>query len=257
MTSTTRSGAAPTAELSPTGAAGPFTALLHAAQWGAIRAWVDAVPPSILARPSTLRGWSIDELLSHLATSVETIGDLRPADERDTEPPLSVLAYLTGYQQRSALIRQRSTRKAAARTDRGGELDEAWATAGRTLISLGPDDSPVRAPGGIIRLSDFLLTRLIELVVHGLDLRLSVRALENAGPVVEPLVLPLALRRVAAALRALCARKAGARGGFEDVFDVGSGSDDLHDVRLVLLATGRDADRAEVSSTLRAVLPLF
>lgn len=168
-----------------------------------------------------------------------------------------MLAYLTGYQQRSALIQQRSTRKAAARTDRGRELDDAWTAAGRTLISLGPDDSPVRAPGGIIRLSDFLLTRLIELVVHGLDLRLSVRALENAGPVVEPLVLPLALRRVAAALRALCARKAGALGTFEDVFDVGSGADDLHDVRLVLLAAGRDADHAEVSSTLRTVLPLF
>lgn len=257
MTSTTRSGAAPAAELSPTGAAGPFTALLHAAQWGAIRAWVDAVTPSILARPSNLRGWSIDELLSHLATSVETLAALRPADERDAGAPLPVLAYLTDYQQRAALIQQRSTRTAAAHSDRGRELDDAWTAAAWTLIPLGRDETPVRAPGGIIRLSDFLLTRLIELVVHGLDLRLSVRALDNAGPVVEPLVLPLALRRVAAALRALCVEKAGALGEFEDVFGVGSGADDLHDARLVPLATGRDCDLAGLSSTLRAVLPLF
>lgn len=261
MTSSTRSGSLPAAAHSPVTPIAPFCDLLHAAQWGALRAWVDAIPPAILHRPSTLPGWTIDQLLSHLATGVDTIAALVPADHHDAEQPLPVLEYLTGYRHRAAAIRQRSTRTAADRNDRAAELDDAWSGAGRTLPALGGYDVAVRAPGGPIRLQDFLLTRLIELVVHGMDLRLSVRALENAGPVVEPLVLPLALSRAAAALRNLCVQKYAERSdapdasvslNFADVF-----GSDLHDVRLVLLASGRERDHAGLSAELQSVLPLF
>lgn len=236
---------------------GALPDVVHAGQWGALRAWVDALPVKFSDRPSVLDGWSIDELISHLARSVEAIASLRPADGQQ---PITVLAYLTGFGDRSEQIRQQAVRTATgSRADRGGDLDAAWNQATRTLIGLQHRDRPVLAPGGVILLSDFLSTRLVELVVHGFDLRDSVAAqqLHSAGrvDVRSPVVLAMAVGIAADTLRRVCVQKAGAFGAdqaFDDAF-----SDELTDERLVRLAAGRDRDHRHLSADLAAVLPLF
>lgn len=245
--------------------------IVHAGQWGALRAWVESIPGDRRGDPSNRDGWTVDDLLSHLARSVDAIAALRPvvgaigrrpdddaADPDDsiedtipltavpeTSMPLTVGAYLAGFSDRAEEIAEMTKRAASASAaDRSGELDAAYAQAQRTLSALGDGDPLVQARGGLIRLSDFIETRIIELVVHAGDLA---RSLPDLPP---PPLLPAAVDRVESVLRQAFRDKAGASGDDPDV-------DRMPAAEFIDVASGRAAVPDRLPAAAQSEFPLF
>lgn len=251
--------------------------IVHAAQWGALRAWVEVIPAADRRRDSVLDGWTVDDLLSHLARTLDSIAALRPvasgelaeaaaqadpqraggprkpagtkrsggAHERSDDTLLTVADYLRGFAARREETLQ-NTRKAAAssQADRSGELDAAYAQCQRTLTALGGGDPLVRVRGGIMQLSDFLETRIIELVVHAGDLHRSLPELP------APPVLPAALSRAETTLRAAFLETAGVLGGDTDVAR-------LPAEEFIAVAAGRIEPPETLPAAVRSEFPLF
>ncbi|MDQ2846861.1 MAG: maleylpyruvate isomerase N-terminal domain-containing protein [Actinomycetota bacterium] len=231
--------------------------IVHAAQWAALRVWVDSVPPAARRQPSVLDGWTVDDLLSHLARSVDAIAALRPAGSDptaeptggeatgDQDPTLTIAEYLAGFSERAEETADTTKRAAAASAaDRGGELDAAFAQAQRTLAALGRSDPLVRAKGGTIRLSDFMETRIVELVVHAADLHRSLPDL------LSPPLLPAAVDRVEAVLRQAFRERAGVPGDDTDVAAMAADE-------FIQMASGRLPAPMRLPAAVRSEFPLF
>lgn len=147
------------------------SAALLQAQWKALRTWMatDAIA-GCLDRPSVLPGWTVAELIAHTGRSFVatelTIND--PGGQ-----PQSLRSYLARYVPAAEEISD-ATRALAAeiRDDLLGGLDELSERGFARLDSL---TAPVlRGLRGCIARDDFVLTRLIEVVVHADDLARSV-----------------------------------------------------------------------------------
>lgn len=237
--------------------------LLVAAQWGALRGWLQGISSGQRQQSSVLFGWSVDDVISHLARTLDAIAALRPAptpatepdpaasaadasaQERPAEPTLSVADYLSGYRTEADDNAERTRAAAAASAaDRLGELDAAWGQAQRTLAALGQYDPVVTVPGGTMRLTDFLQTRLVELVVHAGDLHRSLPA------VTAPPLLPAAVQRVDQTLRAAFRAMAGVLGADSELGR-------LPAEEFVLVATGRAEAPERIPAAVRGELPLW
>ncbi|WP_029138017.1 maleylpyruvate isomerase N-terminal domain-containing protein [Nakamurella lactea] len=235
--------------------------IVHAAQWGALRAWADGLTAADRRRASVLEGWTVDDLLSHLARTLDSIAALRPvasgelaraahragdgAELGADDTLLTVAGYLGGFAARKQETAD-NTRKAAAssRADRAGELDAGYAAAQRTLTALGGGDPLVRVRGGIMQLSDFLETRIIELVVHADDLRRSLP--ERPAPP----VLPAAVDRAESTLRAAFLETAGVLGGDTEVARMPA-------EEFIAVAAGRTPPPDRLPAAVRSEFPLF
>jgi uncharacterized protein (TIGR03083 family) len=152
------------------------------AQWQVVRTWIDAIPDAALRRESVLNGWTVSDLVAHLGRVALSVARLQP--DTAAGKPISVAAYVASYATRASEIAE-NTRRAGGGPDRTRTqlttfLDDSQTGAAKTLADLGPTDPVVHATGGPIRLSDFLATRCIELVVHTDDLARS--ASELAEP---------------------------------------------------------------------------
>lgn len=168
-------------------------------QWTALREWIEA--GDVLAhgaRPTVLDGWSVLDLVAHLGRGFVTAGTAVETDEA----PLTVRRYVTGYAGAAGQIETEARTLAAEHADRLlSWLDRVAEEAFDHVARL---ESPVvRGPRGPIRRDDFVVTRLLELVVHGDDLARSLP--ETPG---SPLV-PAAVRTVAASLADAYAEVAG------------------------------------------------
>lgn len=165
------------------------TAVLHT-QWQRLRAWLNRLDEDVATAPSALDGWSVADLVAHLGRAMDALTAAEPAQPGAV--PLTLAEYLGTYPGRadeiSVVTRELSTRIAAdplravdamarAALD---HLDELRAAGG---------DPVVQARRGPILLSEMVLSRLVELVVHGDDLARSTR-LEGAGPI-DPAALHL------------------------------------------------------------------
>lgn len=157
---------------------GPVDALELAAiddvlrrQWLRLRRWVGDLGPAELRAPSVLPGWDVSQLVAHLGRAMGALAGSQPAGPGVS--PQSLGEYLGRYAEGAAGIDQR-TRDLAAQiaADPLGGLDElaedAFAQLG-VLRGLGADPVVI-ARRGPIHLSDMLVSRLVELVVHGDDL---------------------------------------------------------------------------------------
>jgi uncharacterized protein (TIGR03083 family) len=146
------------------------------AQWQVVRTWVDTVPDEALTHDSVLDGWTVSDLIAHIGRVALSVATLRP--ETATTRPISIGAYVATYGEGAPVIAEQS-RQAGGGPRRTRDqlttfLDESKTAAAKTLANLGNDDQTVRASRGTIRLSDFLATRCVELVVHADDLSRSV-----------------------------------------------------------------------------------
>lgn len=162
-------------------------------QWVALRAWIsDAEVLDHAAAPSGLGDWTITELVAHLGRSMDAVTGCRPAPGQS---PMSLGDYLAGYAAGATGIAE-TTRALAASfgDDVLAGVDSMVEGAFDALAGLGGPQDVVLARRGPIRLGDFVLSRLIELVVHGDDLA---RALPAKPP---PPLLDDAVRAVALAL---------------------------------------------------------
>lgn len=121
--------------------------------------------------PGPLPGWTVADVLAHLGRTLQALASCRPAPA-DAEP-LSLGDYLAGYTH-GAPGTGTERALAAAIADRHLEvlddLASAAFTRARRLLPRSGADVVVVGSRGPILLSDMLLSRLAELVVHGEDL---------------------------------------------------------------------------------------
>ncbi|MDQ3732890.1 MAG: sterol carrier family protein [Actinomycetota bacterium] len=157
-----------------------------AAQWSLL---IEAFARSDARAPSRVPNWSVADLERHLAQTGESLGRLATS-----EP---VAGPVTGLREWAAALPGLSNQVAQlVALEPGPPL---VVMAPRTLAALAAADpkQPVRQLTGIHRLGDASLFRLVEAVVHGLDLpeplepdrqarRIVVRALTDLLALVNP-----------------------------------------------------------------------
>jgi uncharacterized protein (TIGR03083 family) len=169
------------------------------AQHAALIGWLGALPREAWDRPSALPGWTVAELAFHLSQVPGSLTRaLAAGPARDK--PLTIARYTAEWPPAARDIAEREQQAAAglgrdevlARVDsESGAMRAALNRIGDgPVVSGWPSDPVVTARRGPIRVSDFLATRVDELVVHSIDLSRSV-------PDVEPVLLDRAALRVA------------------------------------------------------------
>jgi hypothetical protein len=160
-------------------------------QWVALRGWIES--SGLLAHAgeqSVLEAWNVHELVTHIGRSFLDFPVLGPAVGAD---PRSIREYISAYGAAAREIADGT--KQLARSFSGDVLagiDNCARLGFRALDALHAD--VVRGPRGTITRDDFILTRVIELVVHGDDLARS------APEVPRPPLLDAAVAAVSKAL---------------------------------------------------------
>ncbi|HVE62517.1 MAG TPA: sterol carrier family protein [Mycobacteriales bacterium] len=158
-------------------------------QYARIASAVDAVPDVDFARPTRLGKWRVSALVAHLAGNLDYLlaGLARPPMSTAAPPGLTFRVRPTEDQARIAAIAEE---KAAGRAPDELRL-RLRKSLEATAYSLGKeavDRVVVIEERGSILLSEYLVTRCVEGVVHGLDLAAA------TGVPIEP--EPRALRAV-------------------------------------------------------------
>lgn len=160
-------------------------------QWAELRTWIGTSGLLDHAQePSVLEAWNVHELVTHVGRLFLGFPLLGPAKDAT---PLSLRQYIADYGASSREISDGT--KQLARSFAGdvlGGIDSCARIGFRALAGLRTD--VVRGPLGTITLDDFILTRIIELVVHGDDLARSV------PQVVAPPLLDISVQAVSDAL---------------------------------------------------------
>lgn len=132
-----------------------------------------AVDPSDWSRPTRCPPWSVADLLGHVTTAVGRLPDMLAAPA-PTHAEVSAAGYFRPDERFSAqtnadridVARQRAADPSALPQ----EFDRTWRQAAR-LCRAEPPDRVVRTRhGDAMLLADFLVTRIVEVAVHGLDL---------------------------------------------------------------------------------------
>ncbi|WP_219416557.1 maleylpyruvate isomerase N-terminal domain-containing protein [Pseudonocardia nigra] len=131
---------------------------------------VSALDDGALERPTRLDGWRVAELVAHLARNWDAVrsGLDKPAP---AQAEVGLVEYYDGAQAVASAVRARSIDDAAAiprehlRRHLAAVVDEV---SGR--LAREPHDRLILARLGSLGLRDFLVTRCVEGVVHGLDL---------------------------------------------------------------------------------------
>ena len=141
---------------------------------------VERVPPGAWDAPG-LGEWSIRELVAHVVGVIDGV----VADTGHTAPMAAEGAAAYYVQAMSSpRVHEEVAERARARAASFGDnpVDAARAVVARTLDAVNAldDAAPVTTTIGPVRLVDFLPTRVLEVVIHTLDIA------EAAGLTVEP-----------------------------------------------------------------------
>jgi len=140
-------------------------------QWKTLRSWLDEVDVRRHGEsPSGLPRWTIRELVAHLGFGLVMLDEVVAAP-RDAQP-LPVGEYIARYRPAAPAIATATRELAAQMSDELEGIDSlaarAWAALDRATVPV------VMGRRGPLTLDDFLLTRLVELVVHGDDLHRAI-----------------------------------------------------------------------------------
>jgi uncharacterized protein (TIGR03083 family) len=147
------------------------------AQADAVLGWLSAQPPSAWRQPSALPGWTVLELAEHVAAVLRAIPETLGRTTGDK--PVSIGRYVAGYAARATEIRQREVAAAAGRSP-AEVLAGLYAGRAAAAAAEPPAARAVRGGRGPLTPADYLLTRVVELVVHADDLS---RSLPDRDPV--------------------------------------------------------------------------
>jgi uncharacterized protein (TIGR03083 family) len=163
-----------------------------AEQARALADWFGEVAPAELRTPSVLPGWDLRALLAHLVLARRALVSV--LGSRVTEPALSIAEYVRGYAPAAQEITDGTAQLSAAH-----EADELIAElrepAALPAAAAGlPPRAVVRGPRGPLTATDWVATRLVEIVVHSDDVS---RSLPERDPV------PLRRAALASATRTL------------------------------------------------------
>ena len=147
--------------------------------WAVVRGWIGDLPAEAYDVPSVLDGWTVGDLVAHVGRGLEALVAAVPAEVGVR--PLTIRAYVGTYPEVAGQIAS-ATRALAAETaaDPLAALDASWQRTTDALERLADADADlvVAARRGPILLSDLVVTRLLELVVHADDLHRSLPELE-------------------------------------------------------------------------------
>ncbi|WP_147915942.1 maleylpyruvate isomerase N-terminal domain-containing protein [Ruania zhangjianzhongii] len=173
-------------------------------QWDLLRTRLEDTADTVLDEPSSLPGWSVRDLVAHLGLSLDLISRCELVAQ-DPEP-LTFAGYLAACAEDAERISDRVLDYSAGLgRDVFDAVDEVADRALERLdelVAAGPK-AMVRTSRGVISTADFLLTRLLELVVHTYDL---------APVLVDPVPVDTGARHlVAEALVQIVADRAGYR----------------------------------------------
>jgi uncharacterized protein (TIGR03083 family) len=169
----------------------------------AVRAWLEPLDAAALDAPSVLPAWRVGDVGAHLVLVARSVVVLEPAPADDA---LAVAAYVGRYAAAAERIAQASVADAGGPGRTPADLLDAWDATwtaalahARQLVAAGVD--AVQAGRGVVRLGDFLASRIVELVVHADDLARSWPA------AAAPAMPEAARRRVARLLLAVLAER--------------------------------------------------
>ncbi|WP_055693663.1 maleylpyruvate isomerase family mycothiol-dependent enzyme [Streptomyces prasinopilosus] len=146
------------------------------AQFENVRAAVRTLTPEQLALPTRLGDWTVRDLVAHLALTAGSVGR---ALERDApaKPDLALPDYAFATAAHAGAVAEGSRDLAGATPD----LDALLTRTGQDLARHLADAPPARVlatRAGAMTLTDLLVTRAVELVVHTDDLNAAVPGLD-------------------------------------------------------------------------------
>jgi uncharacterized protein (TIGR03083 family) len=146
------------------------------AQFGNVRQAVHALDERHLALPTRLGDWTVRELVAHLAATVASVGRALERDE-PAKPGLAPLDYPSATAAHADAIAEGARDLAGANPD----LDALCARTEEDLarhLATAPHTRLLATRAGAMTLTDHLVTRTVELVVHTDDLNAAVPGLE-------------------------------------------------------------------------------
>lgn len=146
------------------------------AQFGHVREAARTLTPDQLAAPTRLGDWTVRELAAHIAMTVESVSRALDQDEpaRSELGPHDLLFASAAFSDAIA----GGVRDFAQRTP---DLDALLAETGKRLterLATAPGTRLIATRAGAIALTDHLVTRTVELVVHTDDLNAAVPGLD-------------------------------------------------------------------------------
>lgn len=207
-------------------------------------AWLATLDDAAWARTTNCAPLSVLELAAHAYRGSKRLEEMLDAGEvTDREAEKDRLTYWRYDPTAEGGIIIRRAQEVAATFTSGAQLTEAWNLEWRAQLDrcekvLAHDDPLFRCPFGVIRLTDYLATRIVEVTIHTMDLRMSLGH--------EPDPDPRALEACADVLRGLLGTDPRRLG--------------MDDVRFTLTGTGRaplsDAER-ELFGPLADEFPLL
>jgi uncharacterized protein (TIGR03083 family) len=151
-------------------------------QWSRLHRWLGQLDDAALSAPSILDGWSVGDLVAHLGRAMDALAVTRLAEPGTV--PLTLAEYLGTYPDRAAEISKVThelSERIAAAPVREVDAMVRGALARLAELRAEPGDPVLQARRAPILLSEMVLSRLVELVVHGDDLARSTR-LPGPGP---------------------------------------------------------------------------
>ncbi|MFG3404388.1 sterol carrier family protein [Streptomyces sp. NPDC048142] len=141
------------------------------AQFAHVRDVIRTLTPDQLARPTQLDGWTVRELAVHIATGFAGISRaLAPPEPPGSQPEVTLLGYPSVTAPFAAWVAEDAQKVAADRPDLTALFDEVETEVTAALAASGTGERLVASVVGSMRLTDFLVTRAVELVVHTDDL---------------------------------------------------------------------------------------
>ncbi len=148
-------------------------------QWQDLRTWLEDV--DALGRadvPTGLGDWTVGDLVAHLGLGLRLVTGITPAPEGTV--PISLREYVAAYPPAAtAIAGQTEELQVELGDDVLAGLDRI---AGEAFEHLAGIATPVvLARRGPITRDDYVLTRLLELVVHGDDLARALDAPRHPG----------------------------------------------------------------------------
>lgn len=125
---------------------------------------------------AALGEWSIRELVAHTNRAYKTLLEYAEGDVKDGHPIYSAAAYFRTVLREETPhvhIAARAKREAGDAADWVSATDELADRAEKLVAGLAPDH-PMHLMVGEMHLDQYLATRVVELVLHGLDLAAAI-----------------------------------------------------------------------------------
>ncbi|MBA0053587.1 maleylpyruvate isomerase family mycothiol-dependent enzyme [Streptomyces sp. AJS327] len=127
--------------------------------------------PEQRALPSGLPGWDVHALLVHIALQIDAVPRMLGAPApRVAKPEVSLASWAWATAGAAAELDDQARSEAAGSPDGVARIEAAIADLEPVLEAAVREDVLVPHPGGAMRVLDFTVTRLVELVVHSDDL---------------------------------------------------------------------------------------